>query len=310
MTIPTISYVPADATTSVADLLLRISDGDPAAWDELLRRYSKLVSTTVRSFRLQEADALDAIQMTWLRFAENAHRVQFPERLGGWLATTARRECLQILRQAKLRPDFTDMMMNETVSEPSAGPEQHAIDTHNTRTLRKLIDELSPRQRTLPMGAVHRRSLLLRRGRPHRRNPARRNRAHPSAGPTTAAGQARPIPARTPRLTTTNVKLPPDATARRALGRGTVTRPTFVMLPRQTKAIHPTTVLQLVSYPYVVGNDSGNRHPRHPRRRPTPPSPPATMPSSAAHGAVAENDMGPKLTPVAARHSPRGGTWV
>jgi RNA polymerase sigma factor (sigma-70 family) len=149
MTIPTISYVPADATTSVADLLLRISDGDPAAWDELLRRYSKLVSTTVRSFRLQEADALDAIQMTWLRFAENAHRVQFPERLGGWLATTARRECLHILRQAKLRPDFTDVMMNETVSEPSADPEQHAIDTHTTRTLRKLIDELSPRRRTL-----------------------------------------------------------------------------------------------------------------------------------------------------------------
>jgi hypothetical protein len=27
--------------------------------------------------------------MTWLRLAENTHRIQFPERLGGWLATTA-----------------------------------------------------------------------------------------------------------------------------------------------------------------------------------------------------------------------------
>jgi RNA polymerase sigma factor (sigma-70 family) len=149
MTTVTTSYVATDATDSVAQLLLRIGDGDPAAWDELIRRYSKLVSTTVRSFRLQEADALDAIQMTWLRLAENAHRVQFPERLGGWLATTARRECLHILRQAKIRPAFTDMMMSETVSEPSASPEQHAIDTHTTRTLRKLINELSPRRRTL-----------------------------------------------------------------------------------------------------------------------------------------------------------------
>jgi RNA polymerase sigma factor (sigma-70 family) len=139
------SYVPADATDSVADLLLRIGDGDPTAWDELLRRYSH----TVRSFRLQEADALDATQMTWLRLAENAHRVQFPERLGRWLATTARRECLHILRQAKLGPDFTDVMMSKTVSEPSAGPEQCAIKTHTTQTLRKLIDELSPRRRTL-----------------------------------------------------------------------------------------------------------------------------------------------------------------
>ena len=148
MTTATISYLPTDATHSVADLLLRIGDKDPAAWNELLRRYSKLVSTTVRSFRLQEADTLDAIQMTWLRLTENAHRVQLPERLGGWLATTARRECLHILRQVKLRLDFTDVM-RETVSESSAGPEQHAIDTDITETLRKLIDELSPRRRTL-----------------------------------------------------------------------------------------------------------------------------------------------------------------
>jgi DNA-directed RNA polymerase specialized sigma24 family protein len=84
---------------------------------------------------LQEADALDAIQMTWLRLAENADRIQFPERLGGWLATTARRECLQILRDVKREPHHTDVVP-EPVSDPSA-------------TLRKLIDELSLRRRAL-----------------------------------------------------------------------------------------------------------------------------------------------------------------
>jgi DNA-directed RNA polymerase specialized sigma24 family protein len=39
--------------------------------------------------------------------------------------------------------------MCETVPEPSAGPEQHAIDAHTTQTLRKLLDELSPRRRTV-----------------------------------------------------------------------------------------------------------------------------------------------------------------
>ena len=148
MTTATTSYAPAVATSSVADLLLRAGDGDPAAWEEILRRYGKLVSSTVRSFRLQDADALDAVQMTWLRLAENADRVQFPEQLGGWLATIARRECLRILRQAKLGPHLTDVTL-ETVSDPSAGPEQHAIDANTTRTLRKLVDELSPRRRTL-----------------------------------------------------------------------------------------------------------------------------------------------------------------
>jgi RNA polymerase sigma factor (sigma-70 family) len=147
MTTATISYVPTDATDSVADLLQGIGDGDPAAWDEILRRYGKLVSTTVRSFRLQEADALDAMQMTWLRLTENAHRVQFPERLGGWLVTTARRECLHILRQTKLGPHLTDVLP-ETASDLS-DPEQHAIDAHTTRTLQKLINELSPLRRTV-----------------------------------------------------------------------------------------------------------------------------------------------------------------
>jgi hypothetical protein len=73
------------------------------------------------TFRLQEADALDAIQMTWTRLAENAHRVQFPERLGEWLATTARRECLHILRQGKLGSIFTDVAP-EPASDPSVAP--------------------------------------------------------------------------------------------------------------------------------------------------------------------------------------------
>ena len=136
------------AADRVADLLLRIGDGDAAAGDEIFRRYGGLVSATVRSFRLQEADALDAVQMTWLRLAENAHRVQFPERLGGWLVTTACRECLLILRQARSLTGLTDVTPN-TVASPSVGPEQRVIDADTGRTLRKLIAELPPRTRTL-----------------------------------------------------------------------------------------------------------------------------------------------------------------
>ena len=148
MTTSTIDYAPPGATDSADDLLLRVRDGDPAAWEEIVCRYGKLVSTTVRSFWLQEADALDAVQMTWLRLAENAHRVQFPEKLGGWLATTARRECLHILRQAKPAPDLTNMTP-ETVADPSAGPEQRVIDADTARSLWNLVAELSPRRKTL-----------------------------------------------------------------------------------------------------------------------------------------------------------------
>ena len=141
----TTCYAPTSATRSsaVADLLPALSNGDPTAWEEIVRRYGRLVTATVRSFRLQNADALDAVQMTWLRLGENALRIQSPERLPGWLATTARRECLHILRQAKRASGPID------VADPSMDPERRAIDADTARTLWNLVDELPPRQRTL-----------------------------------------------------------------------------------------------------------------------------------------------------------------
>jgi RNA polymerase sigma factor (sigma-70 family) len=138
----------AGAPGSVADLLLRASHGDPVAWDEILRRYGKLVSATVRSFQMQDADALDAVQMTWVRLAENAHRVQFPERLDGWLVTTARRECLRLLRRATHAPNLC-YPAPDTLADPSMGPEQRVIDADTTRTLWNIVAELPPRQRAL-----------------------------------------------------------------------------------------------------------------------------------------------------------------
>jgi RNA polymerase sigma factor (sigma-70 family) len=134
---------------SVGDLLMRARGGNSAAWEEIVRRYSSVVFATVRSFRLQDADVFDAVQMTWLRLAENSHRIQFPERLAGWLATTARRECLHILRQqAKHTPTSADTVA-ENIVDPSVGPEQRVIDRDTAQTLWQLVGELSPLRRTL-----------------------------------------------------------------------------------------------------------------------------------------------------------------
>ena len=134
---------------SVDDLLMRAGDRDSAAWEEIVRRYSSVVFATVRSFRLQDADVLDAVQMTWLRLAENSHRVQYPERLAGWLATTARRECLHILRQQAKHAPAPAETVAENVVDPCVGPEQRVIDRDTAQTLWQLVGELSPLRRTL-----------------------------------------------------------------------------------------------------------------------------------------------------------------
>jgi RNA polymerase sigma factor (sigma-70 family) len=136
-----------EQVASATELLRAAGEGDPSAWEEIVHRYNSLVWAKVRSYRLQHADACDAAQMTWLRLAENCHKIQDPERLGGWLATTAHRECLRILR----RPKHTSYSAEATPepADPSADPDQRLIDADTAQALRTLIDELPPRWRTL-----------------------------------------------------------------------------------------------------------------------------------------------------------------
>lgn len=83
---------------ALAELLGRARDGDQAAWNEIVEQFSGLLWATARAHRLAAAQAGDVIQNTWLRLVENLDRIHDPERLGAWLATTARRECLRTIR--------------------------------------------------------------------------------------------------------------------------------------------------------------------------------------------------------------------
>ena len=82
------------------DQLIRAAaGGDQAAWDEIVNRFTGLVWATARAHRLSRDDAADVAQTTWLRLVENLDRIREPERLGGWLATTARHESLRVIRR-------------------------------------------------------------------------------------------------------------------------------------------------------------------------------------------------------------------
>lgn len=93
---------------SVTALLRAAEAGSQAAWDSLVGRFGGLLWSVARAHRLSAADAGDAVQMTWLRLVENLGRIEDPERLAGWLATTARHECLRTLRRSGREPLSVD----------------------------------------------------------------------------------------------------------------------------------------------------------------------------------------------------------
>ena len=127
-------------------LLGAAARGDDRAWEEIVRRYGGLVTATVRTFRLQEADAADAEQRTWLRLVEHHTSVRDPEHLGGWLATTATRECLGILRAHKFVIDLADV---DAVPDPHGDIEQQVIDADEAAHLWNVVTLLPPRGRAV-----------------------------------------------------------------------------------------------------------------------------------------------------------------
>lgn len=110
----------------VALLLASAANGDQSAWNVLVERYNSLLWSVARAFRLDADDAADVVQCTWLKLVEHLDRIDDPERLPGWLATTVRRECLQLLRRTKRAGTTPDTDMLDEIAD-AAPPVDHTV---------------------------------------------------------------------------------------------------------------------------------------------------------------------------------------
>jgi RNA polymerase sigma factor (sigma-70 family) len=130
-----------------AQLILAAHDGDEAAWNAIVDRFSGLVWATARAHRLSDAEAGDVTQTTWLRLVENLDRIQDPERLGAWLATTARRECLRLIRlRGRELPADDERVFDSPSVESPAG---RLIRQERAGALRRALATISERCQSL-----------------------------------------------------------------------------------------------------------------------------------------------------------------
>jgi RNA polymerase sigma factor (sigma-70 family) len=121
--------------------------GNEAVWNELMRRYGSLVRSIVARYRLQEADAADAVQSTWCKAVEQLDALREPERLGAWLSTIAGRECLALIRRARReRPD--DAVVDARLA-PVGGPDAAVLAAEVTGVVGAAVAALAPRRRQL-----------------------------------------------------------------------------------------------------------------------------------------------------------------
>lgn len=145
VSVATNSIEPASATT--AELVRGARHRQSGAWRELVSRYEGMVRAVVGSYRLQEADSADAVQNTWLRALERLDTVRDAGCLGGWLTTTARRECLALLARSRREAPCEVAEDRLVVDQP--GPEAVVLAEEARRAVARALTELPLKRREL-----------------------------------------------------------------------------------------------------------------------------------------------------------------
>lgn len=115
-------------------LVERALGGDQTAWNELVHRYTRLVWHVIHGFRtLNDDDKSDVHQTVWLRLAERLDTVREPDRIGSWLATTARNECIRSLRSSGREVPDADAAAEVASLNPTG--EERLLDAERDQAL-------------------------------------------------------------------------------------------------------------------------------------------------------------------------------
>jgi RNA polymerase sigma factor (sigma-70 family) len=94
-----ISSQPAEPQLAAEDLLSACRAGDSEAWQRLVEKYERLVYAIPLRMGLDRDEAADVFQLTFAALIQSLDAIRDESKLGGWLATVARRQSWALLRR-------------------------------------------------------------------------------------------------------------------------------------------------------------------------------------------------------------------
>lgn len=136
-------------TGGVAEMVRCAASGDAAAWDRLMDQYGRLLWAITRDFSLTESDASDVVQTTWLRLVEHIDRLEHPERVGAWLATTARNECLRNIAARKRLVPIGEEYGLEVITDDEQPADEALLAAERVQMVREALKLLPQRWQRL-----------------------------------------------------------------------------------------------------------------------------------------------------------------
>ena len=112
--------MPANPDTDAA-LMLRVKQGDTAAFTELVEKYKQPVTNMIYRTLRDATEAEDLAQNVFIQVYKSAHRYRISAKFSTWLFTIARNLCLNEIRRRSRHP---------AESIDAAHPEQEGQPLH------------------------------------------------------------------------------------------------------------------------------------------------------------------------------------
>jgi RNA polymerase sigma-70 factor (ECF subfamily) len=109
-----------------AALMLRVKQGDSAAFEELVEKYKQPVMNFVYRTLPDATEAEDLAQHVFLQVFKSAHRYEAAARFTTWLFTIARNLCLNEIRRRYRHPAES---LDETYADDDERPMRQAVET-------------------------------------------------------------------------------------------------------------------------------------------------------------------------------------
>jgi RNA polymerase sigma-70 factor (ECF subfamily) len=120
------------------DLVSRTLDGDVRSYEELVRRYERLVGRVLYPYARREISVEDLVQETFLRAYDRLETFNPDYRFKTWLLAIANNLGVDTLRRRKEIVEFNP----ETHASPVGGPEAEALEAERSRGVQKAVAAL------------------------------------------------------------------------------------------------------------------------------------------------------------------------
>jgi RNA polymerase sigma factor (sigma-70 family) len=131
------------------ELVARCLRGEARSWEELVRRYRRLVYAVPRRMRLRHEDAEEVLQDTFTTLLEKLAALRDHERLGAWLVVVAQRRALALLQRGARPREVALPDSHDAGTDPGALPLEELVRLERQDAVQRALEQLPERCRAL-----------------------------------------------------------------------------------------------------------------------------------------------------------------